>query len=397
MIKKLLFIGICLILVTMMAGCSKSDQYYSDGKKSFEHGNYEEAAAYFEAAIKENTNRADYYINYGMTLIKLNQYEAALAEFDKAYVNKDIIIVNRNNKRLYRGKGIAYYHMLDYEKAIAEFRRALDIRELSELDLDILYYIGSSLITTGAYEEAVNTYTKLIELDDQSATAYNSRALCYRNQGLFEQSLADYDAAISAEPENYSHYFGKYYLLAERGDEASAIEVLNKASELEVKTSADQYNHAKIHFYGGNYEEALSELSEGFKNGFAEAYYYIGEIYRMKKDYPKAIYYYDIFIEDGEIMAPNVFNQIASCLIKTGDYGEALRYLERGIAYNHAGTMKTLKKNEIIVYECLGEFDKAKEKLAQYLKSYPEDKEAQREAQFIETRIAEAVTETTEE
>jgi tetratricopeptide (TPR) repeat protein len=397
MIKRLLSMGICLILVSMIAGCSLSDNLYQDGKKSFVDGNYEEAAVYFEAAIKENPNRADYYIDYGMSLIKLNQYEAALAEFDKAYVNKDVIIVNRNNKRLYRGKGIAYYYMLDYENAIVEFNKALDVHELSELDVDILYYIGSSFITIGAYDEAIKTYTKLIKRNKNTADAYNSRALCYRNQGDYELSLADYDAAIKLEPKNFSHYFGMYYLLAESGDEVSANEVLKMAAELTMETSADQYNLAKVHFYQGNYEEALSELSEGFKNGFTEAYYYIGEIYRIKKDYPKAVYYYDIFIEEGEIMAPNVYNQIASSLIKIGDYSQALNYLEQGIAYNHAATMKTLKKNEIIAYECLGEFAKAKEKLTQYLATYPKDEEAKREAQFVETRVAETVTETNKE
>ncbi len=395
--RRLLLMGICLFLISVIAGCSLSENLYEDGKKRFVNGNYEEAAACFEAAIKENSKRAEYYIDYGLSLIKLERYEEALNMFNKAYVNKDIIIVNRNNKRVYRGKGITYYHMLDYDKAIVEFKKALEISELSGMDMDILYYIGSSQMTVGSYEEAIDSYTRLIKLDSKSAGAYNSRALCYRSKGDFEKSLADYDAAIQMEPKNYSHYFGKYYLLTEQGDVANASEVLIKASELVPKTSEDQYNLAKVHFYQGDYEVALSELSEGFKNGFTEAYYYIGEIYRIKKDYPKAIYYYDIFIKEGEIMAPNVYNQIASCLIKTGDYTEALGYLEEGINYNHAGIMQTLKKNEIVAYECLGEFDKAKEKLSQYMTVYPTDKEAAREAQFVETRIMEAVTEMIEE
>jgi tetratricopeptide (TPR) repeat protein len=395
--RKLLLMGIYFVLLSMITGCSLSESLYEDGKKSLVNSNYEEAATYFEAAIKENPKRAEYYIDYGLSLIKLERYEEALTVFDKAYVNKNIIIVNRNNKRLYRGKGITYYHMQDYDKAIVEFQKALDINELSGLDMDILYYIGSSQMTIGSYDEAINAYTRLINLDNKSAGAYNSRALCYRNQGDFEKSLIDYDASIRMEPENYSHYFGKYYLLTEKGDAASASEVLIKASELVPKTGEDQYNLAKVHFYQGDYEVALSELSEGFKNGFTEAYYYIGEIYRIKKDYPKAIYYYDIFIKEGEILAPNVYNQIASCLIKTGDYTQALRYLEKGIAFKHAGSMQTLKKNEIVAYECLGEFEKAKDKLTQYMTDYPTDKEAAREAQFVETRIMEAVTESIEE
>lgn len=395
--RKLLLSGICFILISLITGCSQSENLYEDGKKSFVNGNYEEAAAFIEAAIKENPERAEYYIDYGLSLIKLERYEEALNVFDKAYVNKNIIIVNRNNKRLYRGKGITYYHMMEYDKAIVEFKKALEINELSGLDMDILYYIGSSQMTVGLYEEAINTYSRLIKLDSKSAEVYNSRALCYRSQGDFEKSLTDYDAAIRMEPGNYSHYFGKYYLLTENSDVANASEVLVKASELVTKTSEDQYNLAKVHFYQGDYEVALSELSEGFKNGFTEAYYYIGEIYRIKKDYPKAIYYYDIFIKEGEISAPHVYNQIASCLIKTGDYTQALEYLEKGIAFNHAGSMQTLKKNEIVTYECLGEFDKVKEKLSQYITVYPTDKEAAREAQFVETRIMEAVTEMIEE
>ncbi|MBP1756179.1 MAG: hypothetical protein H6Q59_2577, partial [Firmicutes bacterium] len=222
-------------------------------------------------------------------------------------------------------------------------------------------------------------------------------ALCYRNKGDFDKSLADYDKAIQIDPANYSHYFGKYYLLTESGDEAAANEVLLKASGLEIKTSADQYNIAKVHFYQKDYETALSELSEGFKNGFTEAYYYIGEVYRIRKDYPKAIYYYDIFIDEGEIMTPNVFNQISACLIKTGDFSKALTYLEQGIAFGNAKTMQILKKNEIVAYEGLSEFDKVKEKLTDYLSAYPEDADAVREAQFVESRLTEAVTDTIEE
>jgi tetratricopeptide (TPR) repeat protein len=395
--KKLLSLGICMILVSVLAGCSLSDNLYKDGKKSFVNGNYEEAAAFFQAAIKENPKRADYYIDYGMSLIKLGQFEEAFNVFDKAFVNKNNIVVNRNNKKLYRGKGIAYYHSKDYDKAILEFKKALTINELSQLDVDILYYIGSSLMNIGSYDEAIELYSDLIRRDKKSADAYSSRALCYRNRGDFAQSLEDYDAAIGLEPKNYAHYFGKYYLLTDSGDFAAANEVLLNASKLERKTGADQYNLAKVHFYQGDYELALSELSEGFKNGFTEAYYFIGEIYRIKKDYPKAIYYYDMVLKEGEAVAPNVYNQLAACLIKTGEYKDALRYLEKGIAYHHAQCMQTLKKNEIVAYECMGEFDKAKEKLAEYLAAYPEDQTAEREAQFVETRLTMSEGETTEE
>ncbi len=385
--KKLLSMGICLILVIMLSGCTLSGSLYQDGKKSFLDGNYEDAAADFEQAIKANPNRADYYIDYGLTLTKLGRYEEALAEFDKAYVNKDIIIANRNNKRMYRGKGITYYYMLDYIKAIEEFGNALKIRELPDLDQDILHYAGSALMIIGDYEEAVKTYTRLVDLDGKDDIAYDSRAFCYRILGEYEKSLADYDMAIKLKPNGYNHYFGKYSLLMEQGDTAVAAEVLTKASEIEIKTSEDQYNTAKLHYFQGDYETALAEFNDGFANGFQEAYYYIGEIYRIKKDYPKAIYYYETYMGAGKPATSEVYNQIGTCLIKTGQYEEALNYLEQGIAYHQAGVIQTLKRNEIIAYERLGKFDEADEKLADYISQYPKDETVIKESKFIESRL----------
>jgi tetratricopeptide (TPR) repeat protein len=385
--KKLLSMGLFLIIIASVSGCSNAGNYDSDGKKSFVNGDYEEAAASFVAAIGENPNRADYYIDYGMALIALKKPEDALAQFELAYMDKDILVVKENNKRVFRGSGIAYYQMLQYEKAIKEFSKALEIKELSELDLDILYYIGNSMMMIGSYEEAINSYTSILDIDKKNAAAYSNRALCYKNIGDYDNSRKDYDMVISQQPQNYDAYFGKYYLLAENSYGADAAEVLALASEIEVKTSEDFFNQAKIHYYQGDYELALSELSEGFVNGFTEAYYYIGEIYRIQKNYPKAVYYYETFIKEGEILTPTVYNQIASCLIKSGDYKNAIKYLDQGIAYNHAGTMQVLMKNQIIAYESMGMFDKAKEKITQYLTKYPEDLEALREEKFIDTRL----------
>jgi len=391
--KKLLSMGLFLIIIVSLSGCSIAGNYDRDGKKSFVNGEFEEAAASFVAAIGENPNRADYYIDYGMALIALNKPEEALAQFELAYMDKDILMVKENNKRVFRGRGIVYYQMLQYEKAIKEFNRALEINELSELDLDILYYIGNSMMMIGSYKEAINSYTSILEIDKKNVIAYSNRALCYKSIGDYDNSLKDYDMAISQQPKNYDAYFGKYYLLEDNSYGADAAEVLALASKIEVKTSEDRYNQAKIYYYQGDYESALSELSEGFANGFTEAYYYIGEIFRIKKDYPTAVFYYETFIKEGEILTPTVYNQIASCLIKSGDYKNAIQYLEQGIAYNHSGTMQVLLKNQIIVYESMGMFDKAKDKIAEYITRYTEDVEALREEKFIDTRLIDVGTE----
>jgi tetratricopeptide (TPR) repeat protein len=258
--------------------------------------------------------------------------------------------------------------------------------------MDILYYMADSLKTIGSYKEAAKTYTDILSIDAGNALAYAQRACCYKCMGDYEKSLADYDYAISLQPDHYDYYFGKYYLLMENGDEAGAKAVLTEAEKIKSDTPEDKYNLAKLHFFQEKYDAALTELSEGYASGFMEGYYYIGEIYRIKKDYEKAIYYYENYIENGQITTSNVYNQIAVCLMKTGNCEDALDYLEQGIAYDNAATIRILKKNEIIAYEKLGRFNDADQKVKEYLASYPKDSQALREAGFIDTRILPAVT-----
>jgi tetratricopeptide (TPR) repeat protein len=390
--KKLLSMGLYIIMILTFTGCSMGKSQYDDGKKSFVTGNYEEAAKHFAAAITQNSNRAEYYIDYGLTLIALGRYEDALSQFNQVYIDKDILVVRQNNKRILRGRGIAYYNMQQFDNAILEFQAALQMDELSGLDMDILYYMGNSYMMLGSYEEAIDIFSKILEKNNKRITAYINRAICYRNMGEYEKSLQDYDTALTLEPNNYDPYLGKYDLLRESGDQAGAVEILAKAADINVKTNEDKYNLAKVHYYQEDYELALVELNEGITNGFTEANYYIGELYQAKKDYQKAVYFYDIFIKEGIRTNPNVYNQMAYCLMKLLDYKKAREYLEIGISFNHKGTLQVLKKNEIIVYESLGMFKEAMEKLEDYLANYSEDEDAIREVTFLKTRLMEAVT-----
>lgn len=384
--KKLLIIGVLFTMIILLSGCSSAGGYYRSGKKNFVSGNYEAAADYFTKAITKNPNRADYYIDYGMALISLERYDEAIEQFDRVYMDKDVLMVRENNKRALRGKGIVAYCMQSYQEAISQFDAALAINALSDLDVDILYYKGNALIKTGAYEEARDSYTRIIERNNKEAEALSMRAYTYLKAGEFDKSLADYEEAIRLKPNHYEYHFGKYELMLEKKDEAGAAAVLSQAAAIEAVSKEDRYHQARIRYYQGDYETALAELSEGFAQGFPEAHFYIGEIYAKQKDYATAIYYYEKYIEKDDVTESSVYNQVAYCYMKQGDHSKALRFLEKGISMGDAVTMKALKRNEIIALEYLGQFDTAQEKLSSYLSAYPEDQEAAREVKFLNSR-----------
>lgn len=384
--KRFSYIGIVFTIMFLLSGCSDAGGYYRSGKKNLENRNYEEALKNFSLALEDNSNRSEYYIAYGMAFIGLEQYDKAIEQFDRVIMDKNIVLVQKNNKRALRGKGIAYFNMQDYSEAINQFDQALEIDVLSDLDMDILYYKGKALMTVEAYEEACDIYTMIIDQFGEDAQVLGNRAYAYLKTGEYHKSIEDYDRAIATKPNHYEYYFGKYYLLQEMGRTTDAKATLEEAANIEVNTKADKYNLARIHFYQGLYDQAFPELSESFANGFAESYFYIGEIYNVKKDYSTARYYYEKYIEEGVEINPAAFNQIASSHIKLGEYEQAIPYLEEGIRYAHGNMLRILLKNEIVAYENMGNFDIALAKLKTYISVYPDDKEARREEVFLTSR-----------
>jgi len=385
--KKLLSIGLFVIMIVVLVSCNSAAGLESAGKKSFSEGNYEKAAENFSKAIEKNPNRADYYIEYGLTLVALGKYKEALEQFDSVYIKANMSIVNENNKRLLRGKGIAYYQLHDYKKAITEFEQAIQIHELSKLNVDIYSYMGSAYRLTGSYQKAIDTYTLILKENKKNANAYCYRAYCYQIMGKFEDSKADYDYAISLEPNNFEYYLGKYELMMVSGKEEDAKKTLSEASNIKVKTEEDKYNLAKLVYYKADYKTALEQFENSVKAGFVEGNYYMGEVYRMKKEYAKALSYYDQYIKSGKSPTAKAYNQAAVCLIKNGTYDKALEYLKLGLTLEDMSCEQLLLKNEIVTFEHMSEYKKADEVLQNYLKDYPDDKTAVREEIFIDSRI----------
>lgn len=387
-IKGMLIFG----LIIMLGGCSgnSSSKFYKEGLKNIDSGNYEEAASDFVKAIDINPNRAEYYIDYGMTLIMLNKNKEAIQNFNKAILDKENAIVHKNNKLAFRGKGIAYYKSFQYKEAIEQFDRALSIDVLSNLDMDILYYKGSAEEKAGFYEDAIETYTLLIKLDSSNSKAYNYRGFAYGKLNQMDKGLSDYDKAISIDKRNYDHYLGKYFLLHDAGRMEEAYKVLEEATSIKIQTEEDKFNLAKVHFYMEEYNLAINEFSKAFENGYEESYYYLGNIYDKKEDYEEAVINYKKYIESKEIsMTAAVYNQIGACLLKLGRYSEALSYIQIGLEYQEKNLEQPLRRNEIIAYEETGDFVTAYHLMTDYIEQYPEDKEAVKDYEFLKTRLPE--------
>jgi tetratricopeptide (TPR) repeat protein len=132
--KQTWLAAVILSCGVLMAGCGSGNRSYQKGIKAMQAGEYEDAGTFFKKAIKENDERAEYYIAYGMYLNEQGEYEEAVKQFERAYQDTENTIANVNNKQVYLGEAIAYTHLQKYEKALSLCKRALKLTNTASLD-----------------------------------------------------------------------------------------------------------------------------------------------------------------------------------------------------------------------------------------------------------------------
>lgn len=380
-------VGSMTMSLSACGGKSAAD-YYKSGVSFLAQGQAEQAEAALAEAVKKNPDRAEYYIDYAFALLENDKVEDAMIQFDKAYSDKDNQIVRENNKKILRGKGIAYLHMNEYEKAKESFEKALKIVEEKDLNRDIRSYLGFTERKLGHFEEAAKIYTTLIEEKKSDIPAYAGRAECYVMLGKVTEAAEDYDTAMALDASNFSLYFGKYNLYTAAGEEEKAKEVLAAAYALKTTTEEDYYNLAIIHYLSGDYDLASVEMTESAAAGFTEAYFYLGSISEKKQDWENALYYYQEYEKTvSKVVTPAWYAGMASCYTEQGKYTEALKMIEQGLKLNDLDYQARLYYQEVFLYEKLTDYEKAAERAEAYLAVCPEDKTMADELIFLRSRI----------
>ena len=377
------------VTVLALAGCNKADEFFEKGIEAFGTADYEDALSCFSKALDENPNKAEYYIELGHTYIALGNYEEARTALESAIVEQELELTRKNNKRAWRAIGISFYEEGSYTEAKAYFEKALAEELLPGLNADIRMYLADALECGGDYATAIAVYDELLKEQKEYAAGYRARAYMRYVQGDYAESLADYDAAIALTPNNFDLYFGKYNVLEKLGRKKEQTELLQVITHIESPTPEDAYFIAKAQYFSGAYDEALVGLAAAAKNGYEDAYYYIGEIYHERSDYKEAVHYFKLYIAGSGAQDAAAYNQMAICLMKQEKYADALETVRGGQKLSDVLHGRQLLFNEIVILERTGEYNAAYERAVEYRNRYPEDAKIKKEMEFLASRVRE--------
>ncbi|CAN5251551.1 hypothetical protein BH10CYA1_BH10CYA1_09870 [soil metagenome] len=173
--------------VALKANPKVADLYYVKARAAIYKKKYADAIKNYSEIIKlqpvkelpARLERADAYTEMG-------EYEKAVADYD--FLAK----TEPKDETIFHHRSVVYLKMHNYDKAIADLQKFV---ELSPKDTLAQMSLGDGLFQAHRNQEAVQAYSKAIQLDASSPTLFGSRAKAYELCGDADSAKKDRDQA----------------------------------------------------------------------------------------------------------------------------------------------------------------------------------------------------------
>jgi tetratricopeptide (TPR) repeat protein len=163
----------------------RATPYFDSAAGHSANGDLDRAIADYSKAIEIAPDFESALVNRGVSYERRGDHAQAIADFTKAIKigPKSVTMLGLINR------GIAYQKKGDFDRAVAD-----QTRVIKESKTPNAYYNrGNAFVGKGDYARAIADYTKAIELQPNSAAAYQARGEAYARRN--DAASADYDTA----------------------------------------------------------------------------------------------------------------------------------------------------------------------------------------------------------
>jgi len=156
--------------------------------------------------------------------------------------------------------GYAAINKREYIEAIDCYTKAI---EISPFVASHYYYRGLAWYRKGNKDRAIEDFDKVIILDSRWHSAYINRGLCRTKGGEYKEALSDYKRALELNPKDANVHNNLAWLYATANDEkfqdkGKALEHAKKAAELSNERNAEILDTlARAYYINGKFKEAV--------------------------------------------------------------------------------------------------------------------------------------------
>lgn len=206
---------------------------FSRGIVYYNAGEYENAAAQFKEAVKEDPANAEAYYYLGMSCKEDRAFDAIDAF--KTAVNIDPGYLNA-----YCNLGIVYNSLAMYREAVQALKQAL---EIDPDHPESLVHLGVAYASDKEYRAAVKVLERAIEIETD-AKSFLYLGMAYMAIRDYDKALDAFQGAVDQDPDFYEAYVGLGYCYAIFKNWKRGINLLKRAESLEP-------GHPEIHYLLG--------------------------------------------------------------------------------------------------------------------------------------------------
>jgi tetratricopeptide (TPR) repeat protein/uncharacterized membrane protein len=188
----------------------------------------------------------------------------------------------------YYNRGNLFMNEKRNDEAINDFSKAIELKP----DYAMAYNNrGTIFLNENRKDEALNDFNKSIELEPGYANVYYNRGNLFLNEKRNEEAMNDFNKAIELDPGFVEPYImrGTLFKYQKRNDDA--LSDFNKAIELKPGYAIAYYNRGVLLMNGNRIEEAMNDFNKAIelKPDYVKAYYNLGILLSNKKRYEEAI------------------------------------------------------------------------------------------------------------
>ncbi len=285
-----------------------TEPYFFRGLAKFYLGDYQGAISDCDASIERNPYMANSYQLRGLCHINLQDYDGAVNDYYQALDLEDDDPTVYNNLALCLMQQKAYDRAdsllnvtvkrwpkdsknrmlkakvaLSKKDTVAAVAQVEDALKLSPYDSDILSFKAELSLQQNAYEQAEEEFDRAIKMKPGSdANLYIGRALARYYRNNLRGAMADYDAALQIDNENYYAHLNRGLLRAQVGDDNRAIIDFDAVLQKEPDNMIVLFNRAILLGNIGSYKAAIRDITTVLKQypEFWTGYSYRAQMYR---------------------------------------------------------------------------------------------------------------------